>query len=276
MAYETVAADRVRPRSARTGLTERLEIALFPVVSLLLMAAWELLSRREIIPSIILPAPTAIAAALVTLISAPWFPEHLLATTYETVAGFVLGSVGGIILGILVANVRLFRKLAYPYVIAFQVMPKVVLAPIFLTWFGFGLESKIAMAAAIAFFPVVVNTVLGLESIEENAMLLMRSFVASRWQIFIKLSFPQALPAIFAGLETSATIALIGALVAEFVTARAGLGLLLTTFNFEMKIALVFAVIVVVSLVGLALYGAVEYAQHRIVFWTRGWEKETS
>lgn len=274
MSEETMARECASSEQGNQWLRARVELILFVGVFLALMLVWELLSVAEVIPSIILPAPTAIAQALVMLVTAEWFPEHLWATAFETVAGFVVGSVLGVVLGILLANIALFRKIAYPYIIAFQVMPKVVLAPIFLTWFGFGWNSKIAMAAAIAFFPVVVNTVLGLESVEENAVLLMRSLVASKWQTFTKLAFPNALPAIFAGLETSATIALIGALVAEFVTARQGLGLLLTTFNFEMKMALVFAVIVVVSLVGLALYGVVAYAQHKIVFWHRSWEKE--
>jgi NitT/TauT family transport system permease protein len=148
-------------------------------------------------------------------------------------------------------------------------MPKVVLAPIFITWFGFGIESKIVMAIAISFFPVVINTVVGLESVEENAALLMRSLAASRSQVFWKLAWPTALPSIFAGLKTSLTLALIGALVAEFVTAKDGLGTLITTFSFELKVYLVFAVIIVVSLLGLVMYGLMEYLERKIVFWRR-------
>jgi NitT/TauT family transport system permease protein len=113
----------------------------------------------------------------------------------------------------------------------------------------------------------VINTVVGLESVEENAMLLMRSLVASRRQIFWKLAWPTALPSIFAGLKTSLTLALIGALVAEFVTSKDGLGTLIITFSFELKIYLVFAVIVVVSVLGLALYGIMEYLDRKVVFW---------
>jgi NitT/TauT family transport system permease protein len=166
-------------------------------------------------------------------------------------------------------NVRVFKEVIYPYVVAFQVMPKVVLAPIFITWFGFGMESKVVMAIAISFFPVVINTVVGLESVQENELLLMRSLVATKSQIFWKLAWPTALPAIFAGLKTSLTLALIGALVAEFVTAKEGLGTLITTFSFELKVYLVFAVIVVVSLLGLLLYGIMEFLERRIVFWRR-------
>jgi len=148
-----------------------------------------------------------------------------------------------------------------------RVWDGLVLAPIFITWFGLGIESKIVMAIAISFFPVVINTVVGLESVEEHAMLLMRSLVASRRQIFWKLAWPAALPSIFAGLKTSLTLALIGALVAEFVTAKDGLGTLIITFSFELKVYLVFAVIVVVSVLGLALYGIMEYFDRKVVFW---------
>src|SRR5207237_3770122 len=134
---------------------------------------------------------------------------------------------------------------------------------------GFGMESKVVMAIAISFFPVVINTVVGLESVEENELLLMRSLVASRGQVFWKLAWPTALPSIFAGLKTSLTLALIGALVAEFVTAKEGLGTLITTFSFELKVYLVFAVIVVVSVLGLVLYGIMEVLERKIVFWRR-------
>ncbi|MCZ7663209.1 MAG: ABC transporter permease [Thermoleophilia bacterium] len=262
----------VEDTSGRSRLKQ--DLMLVPLVFVVVVGIWQFVSATEIVNPIILPTPTSIAGSFWDLIRADWFPPHLYTTVIETVVGFVLGCGAGVILGILLANLSLFRRLAYPYIIAFQVMPKVVLAPIFLTWFGFGMNSKIALAAAICFFPVLVNTVLGLESIEENAVLLMRSLVATRLQIFTKVAFPNALPAIFAGLETSATIALIGALVGEFVTAKQGLGLLLTTFNMQLKISWVFATIVVISIVGLILFGAVVLAKYKIVFWQRDWQKE--
>ncbi|GAB4244506.1 MAG: ABC transporter permease [Thermoleophilia bacterium] len=250
------------------------DLVLVPLVFVVVVGIWQLVSATGIVNPIILPTPTSIAESFWNLIRADWFLPHLFTTVIETVVGFAIGCGAGVILGIMLANMNLFRRLAYPYVVAFQVMPKVVLAPIFLTWFGFGMNSKIALAAAICFFPVLVNTVLGLESVEENAVLLMRSFVATRRQIFTKVAFPNALPAIFAGLETSATIALIGALVGEFVTAKRGLGLLLTTFNMQLKISWVFATIVVISIVGLLLYGSVVLARYKIVFWQRNWQRE--
>lgn len=242
---------------------------LSPLSFVVLLVLWELVCRTGVVSPLVLPAPSRIWDGLVILFTAPWFPQHVWLTTIETLIGFVIGGVVAILLGIVMVNVRLFKEIVYPYVVAFQVMPKVVLAPIFITWFGFGIESKIVMAIAISFFPVVINTVVGLESVEENATLLMRSLAASRTQVFWKLAWPTALPSIFAGLKTSLTLALIGALVAEFVTAKEGLGTLITTFSFELKVYLVFACIIVVSVLGLVLYGLMEYLERKIVFWRR-------
>ena len=271
---ETAAQTTAPPRPS---LAQRLgsllhahpEIVLSPLSLVLILAVWEAASRAELIAPIVMPPPTRVWDGLVILFSAPWFPNHVWVTAAETVIGFVIGSAAAILIGIVMVNLPLFKQVAYPYIVAFQVMPKVVLAPIFITWFGFGMTSKIVMAIAISFFPVVLNTIVGLESVDENASLLMRSLVASRRQVFFKLAWPTALPSVFAGLKTSLTLALIGALVAEFVTAKEGLGVLVTTFSFELKVYLVFATIIVVSLLGLVLYGIMEYLDRKIVFWRR-------
>ena len=242
---------------------------LSPVSFLLILIVWEVVARAGWVSPLVLPAPSRVWDGLVILFTADWFPQHVWYTTAETLIGFFVGGVVAIALGIVMVNVPLFKEVIYPYVVGFQVMPKVVLAPIFITWFGFGMESKIVMAIAISFFPVVINTVVGLESVEENELLLMRSLCASRSQVFWKLAWPTALPSIFAGLKTSLTLALIGALVAEFVTAKEGLGTLITTFSFELKVYLVFAVIVVVSVLGLVLYGIMELLERKIVYWRR-------
>jgi NitT/TauT family transport system permease protein len=236
---------------------------------ILILIVWEAVCRAGMVSPLVLPAPSRIWDGLVILFTAPWFPQHVWYTTAETLIGFFIGGILAIVLGIVMVNLPLFKEVVYPYVVAFQVMPKVVLAPLMITWFGFGIESKIVMAIAISFFPVVINTVVGLESVEENASLLMRSLVASRRQVFWKLAWPTALPSIFAGLKTSLTLALVGALVAEFVTAKEGLGTLITTFSFELKVYLVFACIIVVSVLGLILYGVMEYLERKIVFWRR-------
>jgi NitT/TauT family transport system permease protein len=251
-------------------LRARPELVLCPLSLAVILALWEAASRAELVSPIILPPPTRVWDGLVLLATAPWFPRQLWITAAETLLGFVLGSLAGIALGIMMVAVPLFSRVAMPYVIAFQVMPKVVLAPLFIAWFGFGIESKVALATAVAFFPVVLNTVVGLEAVEENALFLMRSLVASRRQVFLMLAWPTALPSIMAGLKVALTLALIGALVAEFITAKEGLGVLVATFSFELKTYLVFAVVIVISIFAMVLFALMEYADRKLVFWRRG------
>jgi NitT/TauT family transport system permease protein len=236
-------------------------------VLVVLLVVWEAASRAGVFHEFILPAPTLIAAALGRLMTAGFFVEHLSVTLYETLAGFALGSGLAFAGGVLLHAFPRVNRVVYPYVIVFQVIPKVALAPIFVTWFGFGLTSKVVMAATISFFPTLVNTVVGLASLEEEAVLLFRSLVAHRTQAFFKLSLPTALPYVFAGLKTSLTFAFIGAIVGEFVGANQGIGLLVETYNFQLDIPAVFALIVVLSVIGLGLYLAFEYVDRKVVFW---------
>lgn len=236
---------------------------------LVVLAVWEALSRSEVIHEIILPAPSRIAGGLWTVVTLSSFPRDLGTTLLELFAGFLLAAILGVGVGILTGTFELFRRAIYPYVVAFQVIPKVVFAPIFLTWFGYGVESKIVLAAVIAFFPCLINTAVGLRSVSEEELMLMRSYVAGRQQIFWKLTLPKALPFIFAGLKTAFTFALIGAIVAEFVGTYHGLGLALETFTFALQMHLVFAVIVIISLLGIVLYAGLDFLDRKIVFWHR-------
>ncbi len=233
------------------------------------LGIWEALNRTGMIHDIILPAPTRIAVGLWTVITLPGFARELGTTVLEVFAGFLLAAVVGVGIGILTGTFDLFRRAIYPYVVAFQVIPKVVFAPIFLAWFGFGIESKIVLAAVIAFFPCLINTAVGLRSTSEDERMLLRSYVASRRQVFFKLTLPKALPLIFAGLKTAFTFALIGAIVAEFVGTYHGLGLMLETFTFALQMHLVFAVIVIISVMGIVLYAGLDFLDRRIVFWRR-------
>ncbi len=139
----------------------------------------------------------------------------------------------------------------------FQAMPKVALAPLIIIWFGLGLTSKVVSAALVAFFPLMVNTIVGLRSADEDRINLMRSLAATRWQIFWMLQLPNAMPYIFAGLEIAMIFALIGAIVAEFVGAQAGLGMLMQSMNFTMDVAGQFSVLLILSVLGLMLNGLV-------------------
>jgi NitT/TauT family transport system permease protein len=248
-------------------LRDRPEIVLAPLALVLLIYLWDLVTRIELVAPVLLPSPWAVWRAMKLLLTAPWFPQHLWTTVAETLAGFGIAAVTAVAIAILLDQVRLIRQVAYPYMVVLQVMPSVVLAPLFIVWFGFGISSKIVIAVSTAFFVILVNTLSGLSSVPENSRLLMRSMCASRSQMLFKLSLPTALPYIFAAFKTASTLALIGALVGEFVTARAGLGRLLTQFSFALRQDMMFATVFVVGALGVALYGIVALAEKKIVWW---------
>jgi NitT/TauT family transport system permease protein len=251
----------------RRLLRERPEIVLAPLALLVLIYLWDLITRVGLVTPVLLPSPWAVGRALRLLLTAEWFPANLWTTVAETLAGFAIAAFLAVAIAILLDQVRLLRQVAYPYMVVLQVMPSVVLAPLFIIWFGFGISSKIVIAVSTAFFVILVNTLSGLSSVSENSRLLMRSLCASRRQMLFKLTLPTALPYIFAAFKTASTLALIGALVGEFVTARAGLGRLLTQFSFALRQDMVFATVIVVGALGVVLYGIVVLLEKKIVWW---------
>jgi NitT/TauT family transport system permease protein len=253
------------PATRRRWITP--ELVLSPLILVAVLVLWAFVSESGIVSQIVLPSPWSVGAAMAQLVTADYFAGHLLTTTIEMVAGFVLASIGAFATGVFLSHVSLARRVLYPYMVIFQVMPMVALAPIIVIWFGFGIESKVVVAVTTAFFVVLVNTLAGMDAVHRNAALLMRSLVASRRQIFLMLELPTSLPYLFAGLKTAATLALIGALVGEFVTARQGLGRLLTQFSFALKQDLVFATVIVVGALGVVMYGIVAILQRKIVWW---------
>jgi len=233
----------------------------------LTLLVWEGLVRLFAIPAFILPAPTAIFMALYRGFASSLYLDHMWITLTETLMGFVLGSVLAFALGIAVALSRRVEYFLYPFIIMFQAMPKVALAPLIIIWFGIGLLSKVVSAALVAFFPLMVNTIVGLRSAEEDRVNLMRSLAATRGQIFWMLQLPNALPYIFAGLEIAMIFALIGAIVAEFVGAQSGLGMLMQSMNFTMDVAGQFSILLILSAVGLLLNSIVNEVRRRVLFW---------
>ena len=231
------------------------------------LLVWEGLVRLFAVPAFILPAPAAIFMALYRGFSSTLYFDHMWITLFETLMGFVLGTVLAFALGIAVALSRRVEYFLYPFIVMFQAMPKVALAPLIIIWFGLGLTSKVVSAALVAFFPLMVNTIVGLRSADEDRINLMRSLAATRWQIFWMLQLPNAMPYIFAGLEIAMIFALIGAIVAEFVGAQAGLGMLMQSMNFTMDVAGQFSVLLILSAVGLLLNGIVNEVRRRVLFW---------
>jgi NitT/TauT family transport system permease protein len=259
---------RVRFRMLSRARGMDWSVVFWPVLALVLMLGlWESLSRTEIVDPIILPPFTDVVVSLVDLVQTDFFWDNTWTTVFETLVGFVLGVGTAWILGTLIGIFRPFRLAVYPLAVAFQNTPRVALAPLFLTWFGFGLSSKYVMAATICFFPVLIAVVVGLETVDSDSRTLMRSLGASRWELYRKLSLPSSLPIIFSGVKQAMTLALIGAIVAEFVGASEGMGVMIKTFNFQLEVADGFAVILALMIIGLLLYGIVEFLDQKIVFW---------
>ena len=241
--------------------------ALFLVTLIVFLGAWELAVRAFGVAAIVLPPPSAIGAALWNLLSIGTLPKHLGVTLAEIIAGFVFGALAGIALGTAIALSTLLRRILYPYIIILQVVPKVAVAPLFIIWLGFGIESKVLMAVLISFFPLLVNTIAGLQNVQPEYLDLMTAVKARPWETFRYVRFPSALPYIFAGLEAAIVLAVIGAIVGEFVGASVGLGYLIMLYQTNLNIPGVFAVLVVLSVVGLVLHTAVVYCRRRVVFW---------
>ena len=170
-------------------------------------------------------------------------------------------------LGGLIGQFSLLEKTLYPYVVAFQTVPKVAIAPIIVLWLGFGSFSKVVITATIAFFPVLANTIAGLQSAPADQIEMLTAFTANRWQIFWKVRAPQALPFVLVGVDVALMLAVIGAIVGEFVGAKAGLGYLILQRDFSMDMAGVFAILLVLSLLGVGLHLIVRTIRRRLVFW---------
>jgi NitT/TauT family transport system permease protein len=233
----------------------------------LLLAAREYLPVFFEVPVLLIPAPSAVARALWTTYQRGLLVENALITLAEALIGFVIGSSLAVFFAFLITRSRLIERALMPYLVGLQALPKVALAPLIVVWVGIGIESKITIAAIISFFPVLINAIVGFSTIEAEKIELMRSLVASRWQEFRIVIFPNSLPFIFAGLNVAIVFSITGALVGEFIGADRGLGNMLMQLNFNMDIAGMFGILVVLALMGIALHGIVRYLHRRLVFW---------
>ncbi len=261
-AFGPVLRRRRSPRRVLIGA------ALPTLVFVVFVGGWEVSSRTGVLNAYIAPAPSTIFASLLSMAEQPFFWHAVRITLEETLAGFGLGAGGGFAFGILIAMFPVARRALYPHAVAFQIIPRSALAPLFLLWFGFGLASKVVLAASIGFFPLVINTLAGIQSVDRDARAMMRSLGATRWQMFWRLTLPSAAPLLAAGTKLALTLSLIGAVVGEFVGASEGLGVLLTQFQLALDTPRVYAIIVSLAVMGLVLYGAVAWIERTVVFWT--------
>jgi NitT/TauT family transport system permease protein len=219
------------------------------------------------IPAYLLPGPRGVFARLVTDASVLW--THSKVTLTEILLGFGLTVVTAIPLGLVIALSPLAKQLVYPPLMLMQLVPKIAVAPLFLVWLGFGMESKVLLTVLMTFFPLLLASISGFQILDDRLLYLTQSMGATRWQTFRYLRFPAALPVIFSGIKTSATIAATAAIVAEFVGANKGLGYVLLRGTSTMDIELVFAVLVVLTVVGIAVNYAVEFCEWAMTPWQR-------
>jgi NitT/TauT family transport system permease protein len=243
-----------------------LQMIIYPLLGIaLILIAWQLYIHVFAINRIVLPSPVDILTASIvhwdTLLRESW-PTFL-----ESVLGFVLAIVIGIPFAVCVATSRVLNLTLYPILIATQSVPKVAIAPIILVWFGLGMQSKLVIAFLVAFFPIVVDTAAGIRATPEGLLELARSLRASSSQIFFKIQFPAALPFIFAGAKVAVTLALIGAVIGEFVGSTSGLGNLLLAANSQLDSPLAWAALVWLSLLGILLFAAVVVAERVVMPW---------
>ncbi len=239
---------------------------LTPVATLVaLLAIWEASVRLFDIPSILLPAPSHIAAE-------GWgarehLPGHTLATLWETLAGFGLSVLVGVPLAVLITGSRFLANAIYPLLVITQSVPKVAIAPVLIMFVGIGEMPKILIAFLVAFFPVVVDTATGLRAVPPELIDLSRSLKASRFQEFVKVRFPTAIPFLFSGLKVAIALSVVGAVVGEFVQADKGLGYLIVVSTSYWKTGLAFAAMVILSLMGIVLFGLIVLAEKLCFPW---------
>lgn len=246
----------IQQRSRDRARRERIGALIYPVgMMVALIVVWEVAARLFSIPPYLLPAPSQIVLSMDS--NAVILIKESVVTTFEILLGFALSVAVGVPLALAIYLWRPFARAVYPLLVSSQAVPKVAVAPLFLVWFGFGLLPKVLIAFLIAFFPVVINTAMGLASLEREKIYLAQSMGLGSVATFFKIQLPNALPSIFAGLKISITLAVVGAVVGEFVGGQGGLGYLLLIANGNMDTALLFSGIVALTLLGIVLFALV-------------------
>jgi NitT/TauT family transport system permease protein len=223
------------------------------------LLVWQLLVAALRIPAVILPPPVEIAQELWRVL--PLLLRHAVPTTLDSLMAFFAATALGVGLAITITYSPFLRDMLYPNLVFFQLIPKIALAPLFVVWLGISSESRVAFAAFVSFFPIVISAAVGFANIEASALRLCRSLTASEWQCFLMVRFPFALPAIFSGMKVAMTMAIIGVIIGEFISAKAGLGFYILYASSRMETAVIFAALLVLCIIGVTLFGAVALAE---------------
>lgn len=253
--------ERSPGRGSRLG---GIAVPLITVVVVLII--WEAVVRIFELPRWLLPAPSAIWAGFLETIST--IPGHLWATTLETVSGFLLAVVSGIALAMLIAYTPWLERALYPLLVAVQSVPKIAIAPVVIIWFGFGFTKSIVIVYLVCFFPIVISTVTGLKSTPSEYIEMARTYEASKLEIFRRVRFPSALPHIFVGLKVGISLAVIGAVIAEFVGAREGLGYLIVISGGNVRTDIAFAAIILLGLISVLMFYGIVALERWLVPWS--------
>lgn len=251
-------------------MMQRLKNLAYPAATaIFILAAWIIATDVVRVPNYIMPSLGEVGGALWRGYVLGEYWPHLLFTLNALVIGYVTGSLFAIALGVLVAESLGFERAVFPYVVALQSMPKVALAPLVIVWFGFGMESKIVLVALICFFPLFINTVTGIRSVDPDLVDLMRVFGRTRLDILLEVKLPHAATSIMAGLQIGVVLGLIGAVAAEFIASTRGLGFLVQNASNALNLGAVFAALFSLAAIGIAGTQLLRLAQRRLIFWER-------
>jgi len=256
-------------RAPGAFIRQRPHLPLVPLVLVVFVLAWEGIVRAWHIQEFLVPAPSAIGRALMAGLTSRLYVDHFGVTLYESLLGFLIAAAAGIACGTVIAQFRVVEQTLYPYLVALQTLPKIAIAPLLIVWLGFGITSKVVIAALVAFFPILVNVIVGLKTVDASKLDLMRSLDASRWQTFRYVTFPNALPFVFAGLDIAIVFSVLGAIVGEFVGSQRGLGNLILQFHTSLDIAGMFAVLLLLAALGVGLHLLIQAIQRRVIFWAQ-------
>lgn len=261
-----VGANPVRFRRLRTSRWTNRVVTL--ALAALLLVFWYVATARDWVSSIIIPSPQNVVRALdAGFVSEGLWWQHLWSTLQATVVGFLISSALAIVIAALLSSSARLEQIILPFIIAFQTLPKVAIAPLILLWLGFGQTSKLTIVVVVCFFPVLVNALQGLRIRHLEQYELLKSVGASKWKIIWYLRVPYALPYVFAGLQIAIIFALIGAIVAEFVGNSAGLGYVLIQQKAVFNVSGVFAILFVLMVIGMTLHGIMRWIEVRMLFW---------
>lgn len=229
------------------------------------LAGWELTCRATGISELVLPAPTAVFQTLWDGLASGFLLPHIWLTSVEMLLGLAAGCGIGFLCGIILGENEFLRRIFYPYIIASQVIPKLALVPLFIVWFGFGMTSTVVITALICFFPLLENTMTGIHHIDPEKRELFRMLGATRLQTLFRLKIPAGLPVILAGLRVAVVLALVGAVVAEFIAGRAGLGAMIIASQGMMDSPLMFALLIVITILGMLFYQATLFVEQWVL-----------